>query len=83
MISTTPAGLANYCGRLTQGVARCRRTTTISLCPGLLSVVALGPLRLEPRLGLFRQVGWDFGQDDPRVQRITANLLKRMIQGKP
>ena len=25
----------------------------------------------------------DFSQDDPRVQRITANLLKRMIQGKP
>ena len=25
----------------------------------------------------------DFSKDDPRVQRITANLLKRMIQGKP
>ena len=25
----------------------------------------------------------DFTKDDPRVQRITANLLKRMIQGKP
>jgi hypothetical protein len=24
----------------------------------------------------------DFSQDDPRVQRITSNLLKRMIQGK-
>jgi hypothetical protein len=24
----------------------------------------------------------DFSKDDPRVQRITANLLKRMIQGK-
>jgi hypothetical protein len=25
----------------------------------------------------------DFSKDDPRVQRITANVLKRMIQGKP
>src|SRR5687767_2565001 len=25
----------------------------------------------------------DFSKDDPRVQRITANLLKRMIDGKP
>jgi hypothetical protein len=25
----------------------------------------------------------DFSKDDPRVQRITANLLKRMIEGKP
>jgi hypothetical protein len=24
----------------------------------------------------------DFSKDDPRVQRITANLLKRMIEGK-
>jgi hypothetical protein len=23
----------------------------------------------------------DFSKDDPRVERITANLLKRMIQG--
>ena len=25
----------------------------------------------------------DFSKDDPRVQRITANVLKRMIDGKP
>jgi hypothetical protein len=25
----------------------------------------------------------DFSKDDPRVQRITANVLKRMIEGKP
>ena len=25
----------------------------------------------------------EFQPTDPRVQRITANLLKRMIQGKP
>jgi hypothetical protein len=38
---------------------------------------------LSSPLGFMDPPRRDFSKDDPRVQRITANLLKRMIEGKP